>query len=834
MRPAINYFLGFILLFLSVNTVLLKAQTPKKPSAAEIQLMLKKLNTLGRVLYVAAHPDDENTRLIAYLANEKCVNTAYLSLTRGDGGQNLIGSEIRDALGILRTQELLAARRMDGGQQYFSRANDFGYSKTPDETFTIWDKQEVLADMVWVIRQFKPDVIITRFSTTPGITHGHHTASAILAAEAFDAAANPAMFPEQLQYVSTWQAKRLIYNTSTWAYGGLDKLKASSEFSEMLPIDVGLYNALLGKSYNEIAAESRSMHKCQAFGTTGTRGEEIEYFLAQKGKKATTDLLDDIDISWNRLENTQAIQQIIQKIQTEFTPDTPWEIVDDLFAARELISALQNEFWKKEKTTQLDNLIYYCLGLYVEAVADAPTACTNDSIRINFEAVNRSPIKVKLEKMSINEHSASVANFSLEKNKRQNFSDSWQIPTNMDFSQPYWLQQPSSLGMFRVDEQMLRGLPENLPAVNIRWHLKINEKDFVIEKPVVYKWNDEADGERYRPFAIVPPVFVNLDQEVCVFANEKPQTLNVLLKANKDNVAGTLHIDLPKNWKTEPTEITFSLTKKDAEQNIAFQLIPPTESAEAQATAIATINGKDYVLSNKTISYAHIPTQMYMPNASAKMIKLDIEKVGERVAYLKGAGDEIPAALQQIGYQVDVLQDEQVTAANLKQYDAVVLGVRIFNTRERIEFLMPVLLDYVFNGGTMLVQYNTTYALLSEKIGPYPLKISRDRVTVENAPITFLAPEHKILNTPNKISEADFTNWVQERGLYFPNEWDEHYTPLLQMNDPNEDAKPGSLLVATYGKGCFIYTGLSLFRELPAGVPGAYRLLANMVSWRQQ
>ncbi|MFD2245842.1 PIG-L family deacetylase [Pontibacter ruber] len=805
------------------------AQAPAKPSAAKILQDLKKLNVLGSALYIAAHPDDENTRLIAYLSNEELYNTAYLSVTRGDGGQNLIGPEIREGLGIIRTQELLQARRTDGGKQFFTRANDFGFSKSPDETFTIWNKEQVLADMVWVIRKFRPDVLITRFSPKPSETHGHHTASAILAGEAFEAAADPKRFPEQLKYVEVWQPKRLLWNTGVWSF------RSQKEFedygSQLLKIDVGGYNPLQGKSYPEIAAESRSMHKSQGFGASGARGSAIEYLEHTKGERAKAELFEGVNTSWSRVKGGEKVAKLLQKAIQSYNPENPSGTVPALVAVKKEMEKLPESYWKQVKLQELDEVIKHALGLYLEVAATDYAATPGEQVKLQVEAINRSSVPVTLQSITYGFASKDTTlRTQLQNNLDLSFTQSVQLPRSVPYSQPYWLRKPGTLGMFAVENQQEVGLPENTPAAPVRFSLMIAGQPFEYTVPVVYKRTDPVEGEVYRPFEVTPPVFVNLVEKVYMFADQEPKQVQVLVKSGKPQVAGTVKLALPQGWRSEPASIAFDLKAKGAEQMVRFMVYPPKEQQEAELKAIATVAGNTYDKGLNTISYAHIPAQTTFPDATAKVVKLDLKKKGEKVGYVMGAGDEVPTSLQQIGYQVTILKDTDMNEHTLKKFDAIILGVRAYNTVDRLRHHQATLMEYVKEGGNLIVQYNTNHALVLQNVAPYPLKLSRERVTVEDAAVRLLKPNHQVLNTPNKITGKDFEGWVQERGLYFPSEWSKEFEAILSSNDPGEPARDGGLLVAPYGKGNYIYTGYSWFRQLPAGVPGAYRLFANLIS----
>ncbi len=812
------------------------AQAPKKWTSGDIHEAIQKLNILGSVLYVAAHPDDENTRLIAYLSNELKVNTAYLSLTRGDGGQNLIGTEIRELLGVIRTQELLAARRIDGGNQLFTRANDFGYSKHPDETLKIWNKEEVLADVIWAIRKWQPDVIINRFNhRSAGRTHGHHTSSAILSYEAFDKTADPTIYPEQLQHVDIWQPKRLFFNTSWWFYGSREKFEKADK-SKMMSVDVGVYYPIKGKSNTEIAAESRSMHKCQGFGSMGTRGAMQEYLELLKGDMPNNreDIFGGINTTWTRVKGGAPIGKLLQKVEKDFQYTTPANSIPDLVKAYQLIKNLPEGYWKKVKLGEIKAVIKACAGLYMEVVADDYSATPGQAIALNMEVVNRSSANIALKGFNILPLNVdSSLNLALENNQVNKIGQKITLPKDIAHTNPYWLNEKSELGMYTVKEQVMRGLPETPRTLKVQFDLQIEKTPISLISEVVFKKSDPVKAEIYRPFEIIPPVFANISEKVYVFANNEPKMVNVLLKAGKTDVRGKVELCHPEGWKVAPEVIDFELKLKGEEQLVSFQLYPSEKQEENFVVPLVKLDdGQSFTDGAIFIEYDHIPTQTIIRDASAKVVRIDLKKEGENIGYIMGAGDEIPASLQQIGYKVHELEDAEIISGNLQKYDAIILGIRAYNTVDRLKFYQPKLLNYVKNGGTMIVQYNTAHRLKidREQIAPYPLKLSRDRVSVEEASVKLLAPKHPVLNYPNKINEKDFEGWVQERGLYFPNEWSENYTAILSSNDPGEKPKEGGLLVAKYGEGYYIYSGYSWFRELPAGVPGAYRLFTNLIS----
>ncbi len=816
------------ILFLLCIPFLGFSQNKAPKTASEIHQAIKKLNVLGSVLYLAAHPDDENTRMISYLANHIQAETAYLSLTRGDGGQNLIGPEIRELLGVIRTQELLEARKIDGGQQFFSRANDFGFSKHPDETLKIWDKEKILADVVWIIRKFRPDVIINRWGhLSAGKTHGHHTASALLSVEAFDLAADPNAFPEQLKHVDVWQPTRLYYNVFLRNFEG--------NKSKLLPVDVGVYFPHKGKSNTEIAAESRSQHKCQGMGTAKTRGARNEYLEVIKGKEMQSkdDIFEGVNISWSRIKGSSGIAEMVENVERNFRHDDPSASVSDLLKIYNKINTLPKSHWQQIKLAETKNIIKACLGFYTEAIADDYWVTKGETIELAMEFVNRSPLKVQLEKITyLPIKTDSALSLVLPQNEPQKFYKKIKVPNNINRTNPYWLNEAATLGTYKVANQLLRGFPETVPIFKIKYNLKIENTLLEFSEDVVYKDTDPVKGDVIRRLEIIPPVFINNEEQVHIFPNDQNRVFNVILKSGKDNIKGKLSLKHPKYWRVEPAFFDFDLKIKGAEKQFSFTVFPPEKASEGTIIPIAEIAGKVHDKSLNLIDYDHIPTQTVLLPAVAKVVKLDIKKRGERVGYIMGAGDDIPTSLRQIDYQVDLLEDKDISKSNLHQYDAVILGIRAYNTKDKLKFQNKILLKYVQEGGTLIVQYNTGHHLVmpSAEIGPYPFQISRDRITVEEAEIRLLNPDHELLNSPNKITAKDFEGWVQERGLYFPNEWDEQYEALLSGNDPGEDAKNGGLLFTKYGKGHYIYTGYSWFRELPAGVPGAYRIFANLIS----
>ena len=825
MKKRVRFIIGFLL----ISTTIL-AQKPPKLNSNQIYEKIQKLNFLGTALYIAAHPDDENTRLISYLANNVKARTGYLSLTRGDGGQNLIGSEIRELLGVIRTQELLAARNIDGGEQFFTRANDFGYSKHPDETLKIWNKEEVLSDMIWVIRNFKPDVIINRFDhRTPGTTHGHHTSSAILSVEAFDKVGDKNQYSAQLKYIDTWQPKRLFFNTSSWFYRNQEDFEKATK-GKLTSFDVGVYYPLKGLSNNELASLASSQHLCQGFGRLTTRGSQKEYVEFLKGDKPKhkNDIFSGINTTWNRLEKGGEIGDILYEVENNFDFVNPSKHLPALLMAYSMIQKLTDNHWRKIKENQIKEIIEACAGLYLEASAETSSATPNDTVQLRFEALNRSNTNIELTSItSTIDKRTIVKELNLEQNKKVNFTENITLKTSF-YSDPYWLRKEATLGMYAVENQKLIGKPETARPSKIHFNLIVDETSFSLTKNVVRRYAERNKGEIYEPFEILPKITTKLKDKVLIFSDDQPKKIAVEVRSGANNVSGKVSLKAPTSWDVSPNEINFKIQQKNDKQTVSFLVTPPKNQSEGKLEVVAISDKKIYKKELVEINYNHIPKQSVLLASKAKIVRLNIKTVGNKIGYIKGAGDAIPENLRQIGYSVSEIKPSTITPNNLQDFDAIVLGIRAYNVIKELKFKQKYLLKYVKNGGNMIVQYNTNRGVNIEP--PFPLELSRDRVTDEFAEVKVLDKSNSLLNFPNKITEADFKGWVQERGLYFPSSWDANYTPILSMHDKGETAKNGSLLIAKYGKGNYIYTGLSFFRELPAGVSGAYKLFANMLS----
>ena len=799
-------------LFLLPTSQAIVAQTQQYNHPGEIKQAIKKLNTLGSALYFAAHPDDENTRLIAWLAKEKHVRTGYLSLTRGDGGQNLIGPEQAEELGLIRTNELLAARGIDGGEQFFSSAIDFGFSKTADEAFHFWGKENILADAVWVIRKFRPDVIITRFPPDQRAGHGHHQASAFLAIEAFKAAADPNRFPEQLSSVTTWQPKRLLWNTANFFQG-------SPPSSNHILINIGQYNPLTGESYGETAAKSRSKHKSQGFGTAGQRGNVIERFEVLAGNAPERTLFDGIETSWNRINGGEAIGQLISDIDEQFDMEHPERSIDALMDLLAMVSKIENDYWKTLKINEIKDLILACGGIWFESLSPvSQLAVGEQATTVTSYIVRRPGITV------------SVDGHELPFNELYEHSDPF---TATAITQPYWLRNTHGAGRFTITNQDDIGHPLNndLPKTTVT--LSINGKPLIFETPIVYKYTHPVRGEVYEPLVITPKITANISQKALVFDGMKPKTIEVRFTGNTQNPVSTVaKLQLPQGWRAEPAEIPLQFSTRLAETTSAVTIYPAENASLTDSLAVVFDypEGAEPAHAHRSLDYEHIPKITWFPLTKARLSKVETGLSAKHIGYLPGAGDLVPESLREIGLNVTMLTEEDVLSGNLSVYDAIVTGVRLYNVNPRIAYMQPQLMQYVKAGGTLVVQYNVSRALNTQDIGPYSLTLSNARVTDEHATVNIQLTDNPILNYPNKITPADFDGWIQERGLYFVGDADKRYQRPLSIADPGESPSDGSLLVTRYGKGNFVYTSLAFFRQLPAGVPGAYRLFVNLLA----
>jgi LmbE family N-acetylglucosaminyl deacetylase len=816
--------------------VCLLAGLPDAGRAAETppgQAILRDLDDfreMGGVLYVAAHPDDENNELIAWLSRGRHYRTAYLSLTRGDGGQNVLGPVFNDELGVVRTQELLAAARFDGARQYFSRAVDFGFSKDYRQTLNIWDQQEVLSDIVRVIREFRPDVVITRFSLVPGGTHGHHTASSILALQAFKIAGDPSAFPDQLgQGLTVWQPRRILWNV-----GGFQN--RTNDGTPLIRVSDGGDDPLSGESFAQIAARSRSMHKTQGLGNfAGFPGNNprTDSFEVLAGGPATNDIMDGVNTTWSRLSGGAEIGTLADDVIAKFNPQDPAASVPALLDIKKRLGPLATDDpVVNEKRQLLDQVIQECLGLTVQTTVPQAEAVPGETLHLRLTAAIQFgvvPVRwVEVRYPSIKAGLAIGADLSTNAPVTRNSVET--LPAGTAISQPYWLREPHGAGMFRVDDPNLIGRPENPPVFPVEQVFDVAGQTLIVPEQPVEASEEPTEGAP-RHLEVISPVKLELASGVELFAPAATRPVTLTVTSARPDVAGVLRLVAPNGWKISPAKHSFHLAAAGAEAQFTFKVTAPAEPATADIGATAEVGGRLYDNERVDIDYPHLPPVLLQPRAQFKAVCLDLAVRAHRVGYLPGAGDDMAQCLENMGCEVTMLTGADLTEEELNKFDAVVIGVRAFNVRTDLVPHLPSLFAYVEGGGTVIEQYNRPgNDLKTDQLTPYRLHLSGERVTDPAAPVTFLAPDNPVLNTPNKITAADFDGWIHERGTYYPNEWDDHFTPILACSDPGEAPLKGGLLVAQYGKGHFVYSGLVLFRELPAGVPGAYRLFANLIS----
>jgi LmbE family N-acetylglucosaminyl deacetylase len=780
----------------------------------DILAELRSFRQMGSALFIAAHPDDEDSNLIALLARGRYCRTGYLSITRGDGGQNLLGPEIDEELGVIRTQELLAARRIDGGQQFFTRARDFGYSKDYRETMKFWGEQDVLSDVVRVIREFRPDVVIAGFSTNPAPgQHGHHTASAILAGEAFKLAGDPKAFPDQ--HLKPWQPKRLLQD----ARGG-----------GSLPMEYG-------PDISALAGRSRSQHKTQGFGNFAGRGGNggTAGFNFLNGEPATNDIFDDVDTTWARVTGGAEIGTLAGEVIDHFNPTNLAASVPTLLKIHHLLAALPADSVLDEKRTMLDHILQECVGLSVQTTIERGDVEPGEFVHLHSTATIRSDLHVAWLNVvtAVSTLPGTALGLVLQPGVSNHWDVNWQVPTGALLSEPYWLREDGSAGLFRVDDPSLIGRAENPPTYLFPQEFDLAGEKMHLRTEPRMAIHDPVKGDATRAMWVIPPVSLKFVDDVELFPPGAERKATVEVTAARDQSTGSLKLDVPAGWRASPASQPISIAKSGQKAQYTFTITAPPQTGTGEILAVADVGGRSWHTGHVELRYDHIPPQLLQPPARLKAVSIDMAVRAKKVGYVPGAGDLIAEALTRMGCEVTQLSGDDLTPEKLRGLDSVVVGIRAFNVRTDLAPHLPALFEFATNGGNVIVLYNRPGQGGRQtvmRLAPYTLAVSGDRVTDETAEMKLLVPDHPVFTTPNKIVSADFDGWVQERGAYFAGQWDEHFTPLLACHDPGETDLKGSLLVAPYGKGYFVYTALSWFRQLPDGVPGAYRLFANLVS----
>jgi LmbE family N-acetylglucosaminyl deacetylase len=792
--------------------------------AGHLAHAVDRLAVTGRVLYIAAHPDDENTRLLAYLANARHLTVAYLSMTRGGGGQNLIGREQAELLDVIRTEELLAARRIDGAQQRFTRMRDFGYSKSAKETLDTWGGDDALADVVWVVRTFRPDVIIARFDENPP-NHGHHTASAIIAREAFAAAADPERYTAQLALgAKPWQATRLLRNIPNWR----DEPPPEGAWT----VDVGAYDARLGVSYGELAATSRSQHQSQGFGVPGERGAIVERFLTLAGSKTTTDLVEGVPLGWDRFGDAGVpVDRAMTEARSLLTRDEPERALPSLLSARAALDALPDDPRVRDARAALERVIAATAGLFVRATAPAHAIVPGQSAELTVEVVLRRPIEITLARLAFPDGTSLDVDAALVPNEKKHVKRELVLPASASISVPYWLAEPANAGRQSVADARRIGEPRGPAPLPVTATFDASGRAFRVDVAVQYMWTDPVRGERLREVLVAPPATLTPAREAVMSVVGKPARVVLRVHAGRDGVKGNVTLPVPAGWKVDPAAAPVDLAKAGDEATVSFAVAPPSGAGAVVLRPAIEIEGKAWSFREDVIEYPHIPTTVVLQPARVSVVPLVVHIPKVLIGYVEGSGDTIAEDLAHLGMRVEILDDEVLRSDDLSRFHAIVVGIRAYNTRVELRLQHDRLMRYVEDGGTVVVQYNTQSRLgpLEGRFGPYPIALGRGRVSDQRAAMTVLAPGHEILTRPNTIEPADFEGWVQERGLYYAETWDSRYAPIFAAADPGEEPLDGGLLFARHGKGRYIYTGLAFFRQLPAGVPGAYRLFVNLI-----
>ncbi len=828
-----------LLLFVSALAILaaaIAAAAWREPAGASaVKQRLERLRVVGSVLMIAAHPDDENTALLAWCAQGRKLRTGYLSLTRGEGGQNLIGNEQSELLGVIRTQELLAARRVDGAEQFFTRAIDFGFSKTAEETLAKWGKNEVLGDVVWVIRNFRPDVVILRFSGTPRDGHGHHQASAILGREAFRLAGDAKAFPEQLRHVQPWQPRRLFWNTFSFTR---QQEAEEQKMPHRLRIDTGDYNPLLGLSYGELAGLSRSQHRSQGMGSAERRGSAPNFLALYDGEPATADFLEGIDTSWNRLPGGAAVGAKLDAALAAFSADAPERVIPHLVEARRRMAAIDHPDARR-KIEELDETIAAAAGLWLDVSTSRPSAVPGGSVELALTAINRSSLPARLLDVAL-DGMAGAPSFSgapLEYNRPHTARATLRVPADQPLSQPLQLRHAQKGNLYAIGDLADIGPAEARPLLTAGFRIEIAGGEIVLKRPVEHRYVDRVRGELTRPFRIAPAVSLHLSETPLLFRTAAARAVAVEVRSEAGPAQGTVRLEAPEGWRIEPREQPFALQEDGQALTLAFQVTPPQAAAAAVLRASARTGGSQWRHGVARIEYEHIPPQAVLRPAQARLLREEIRVSARRIGYVMGAGDLVPEALRELGCEVELLGERRLLQGDLTVFDAIVTGIRAFNVRADLRAAQARLREYVERGGALIVQYNTLEGFGGEAsdaalrhLGPFPIRIGRSRTTVEEAPVRILLPDHPLMSRPNRITEADFQGWVQERALYFPSEWDPRYEALLETADPGEPAQRGGLLYARVGQGAYVFTSYAWWRQLPAGVTGAWRIFANLVS----
>jgi len=815
---------------------------PGHPPSLSLERGLRRLGVVGSVLYLGAHPDDENRALLTFLSKEMLLRTAFLSLTRGDGGHRPDSTERGEDAGVLRTQELLAARRADGAVQYFTRARDFGYTRSADETLRVWGRAAILADVVGVIRHFRPDVIITRFSPELPDAHGHHTAAGRLALEAFHAAADPGYRPGPPgQELAPWQARRILWNRSA------SSLRADEDVSDLIRLEVDAGEPGLGQSYAELTGDGAGGSRPPA-GETGKRANAVEHFklLSEaNGALPASSVFEGLSLSWARWKGTAGFRRLLARVERELDRERPEQIIPGLVQVDRALEEMPDPHWREIKRAEVRDLVLACTGLDAQVTAADFRAVPGTTLAVGARVRNPSSARVHLHDVRFFAGSRSLpaegdppslpAPLGFLETKQ-----SVRLPADVPLTSPAWLALPPEPGRYQPAGRSSIAPAEPQASLRAELAIEVGGRVFVAERPVVFEWTELGVGELRRPVEITPAVSVRPREPVLLLPNRMARPVTVELKSAVAGAAGVLRVNTPPGWKVSPASSRFSLARPGDETSLSFRIEPPLAAGPASTTTLELV--AEVGANRFTNAVRHVGRPPLLPEPVVEPAKVraqifPLATQATRVACLPRPGDEVPAALRQAGYEVTVLDEETLSALRpgspvLARFDAVTGGVRAFHESEKVRAAHPALLAYVQGGGTLVIHNDASGRLAPSPspLGPFPFDVARGRVAEERATVILSMPSHRLLSSPNQITGRDFDDWVEERGLHFASSWDPRYQVVLRTSDPGERTQDGALLWARHGRGAFIYTGLSFHRQLPAGVPGAYRLFANLLA----
>ncbi len=839
-----------VLLLLSAVSLLMaqgQGTVPEDRGAMGLAQALNRLDVVASVLHTGAHPDDENSSLLAWLARGQGLRTAYLSATRGEGGVNLVGPELFETLGVIRTEELYGARRLDHARQFFSPNYEFGYSKGADDTLAKWGHDQVLGDFVRVIRQFRPEIIISRFTGTPRDGHGHHQVAGMITQEAFKVAADPSRFPE---YGKPWQAKKLYLNSM-----GNDQQVG-------VEINVGEFDPALGRSFNEIAAEGRSLHRSQAQGSPQDRGPRVTRLqLVQKAVDVADNatlysgviykLPDLARLDPSIASDLGSLQQRVEAIRKAVNLQHPDNIVADLAAALKQLQGIearsaneQVDFLLQQKEEDFQEALRLAAGLVLDVTASDDTVIPGQEFDLTVSVINGGPLDFTTVRAQTDLPAGWDASYqgstgSLQPGQRLDQKYKVKVAAAAEFTQPYWLQQPRRGDRFVWPVVANNALPSDEPLLRTTAEVQYQGTAIAMTRPAEFRRVDRMFGEQRTSVKVVPAISVNVGPGIAIVplgGNRKKEFTVSVENQNASPVTAEVTLVVPNGWTVAPPTQMVSFTQAGEKASLQFTVSVPQAAGDFTIQAVAKSGSQEFKNGYTAVAYPHIETRHVYSSGQSKVQVIDLVTRASSVGYVDGTGDAIPDALRQLGISVTLLTAKDLATADLSNFQAIVLGVRAYAVRDDLRAYNKRLLDYVSNGGTLISQYNRGNEVGNLQIGPYPFTLppvnvnNVERVTGEDAPVKILDPSNSLLNVPNKITSQDFDGWLDERGTFFMRTWDPRYVPLLETSDPGEPGRQGGLIVTKYGKGTYVYAGLSLFRQLPLGVKGAYRLFANMVS----